>query len=119
MAGTGNYGMVPMRRGRTAQGISGTPVPSAPLGAPQTNPILFRPKAEQYAVCYRRRQPLPEGTTGGRWGIADGYTRSRFQRSKPVKDEFSELRQTPNGALNLFLFSFSFEYLSQLLLQGY
>jgi len=96
MIGTGNYGMGPMHRGSTVQGISGTPVPRAPLGAPRTNPILLRPKAEQYVVCSRRRQPLPGGTTGGRRVIAVDYNR-RHDREL-AKDTFSELRRTPNGA---------------------
>ena len=82
MIGTGNYGMGPMHRGSTVQGISGTPVPRAPLGAPRTNPILLRPKAEQNVACSRRRQPLPGGTTGGRRGIADGYTRQQAPKIK-------------------------------------
>ena len=40
LTGTGNYGMGPMHRGSTVQGISGTPVPRAPLGAPRTNGFM-------------------------------------------------------------------------------
>jgi len=82
--------MRPMRRGSTAQGVSGTPVPRAPLGAPQTNPILFRPKAEQYAVCYRRRQPLPGKHYRGRRGLAFGYHRPKASGSKDRRSETGE-----------------------------
>ena len=42
---------------------------------------------------------------GGLWPSA--ILASRFKDRKPAMDTFSELRHTPNGAQNLFLFSFS------------
>ena len=54
------------------------------------NPILFRPKAEQYAVCYRRRQPLPGKHYRGRRGLAFGYHRPKASGSKDRRSETGE-----------------------------
>ena len=51
---------------------------------------MFRPKAEQYAVCYRRRQPLPGGHYRGRRGLAFGYHRPKASGSKDRRSETGE-----------------------------
>jgi len=60
----------------------------SPLGVGK-HPILLRPKAEQCAVCSRRRQPLPGGTTGGRRVIAVGYTRQQGAVISPGRYEWA------------------------------